>query len=140
MQVGCRSASWYADDLLDNFARPSVREIVPELQHLEVGQWLPMTLTPSAKRSFVVEGFDRPWWTPIHTWAWQLVPLAADGPTRLITRLHTFYNWRRPATLRTVSLMELGHFAMMRRMLRGIRDRAGAEHRGQWAWPTTRSD
>src|SRR5215469_370294 len=44
VQVGCLRGGWYADDLLDNFARPSVRRIVPELQDLRVGQclaWVP---------------------------------------------------------------------------------------------------
>jgi hypothetical protein len=36
VQVGCGGAGWYADDLLDNFARPSARRIIPELQDLEV--------------------------------------------------------------------------------------------------------
>jgi hypothetical protein len=58
--------------------------------------------------------------------AWRLVPLT-DGRTRLISRLHTFYDWRRPGTLVTVLLMEFGDYAMMRRMLRGIRERAEAE-------------
>ncbi|MDQ2875257.1 MAG: hypothetical protein M3Y33_10850 [Actinomycetota bacterium] len=55
-----RAGGWYANDLLDNFACPSVREIVPELQHIAVGQWLPMVLRPSAKRVFVVDGFAEP--------------------------------------------------------------------------------
>ena len=42
VQVGCLQAGFYADDLLDNLARPSAREIVPELQGLSVGRWLPM--------------------------------------------------------------------------------------------------
>ena len=37
VQVGYRRAGWYAGDLLDNFARPSVQRIVPELQDLRVG-------------------------------------------------------------------------------------------------------
>ncbi|MDP4507906.1 hypothetical protein [Nonomuraea turcica] len=41
VQVGYGRAGWYADDLLDNFARPSIREIVPELQDLRIGQWPP---------------------------------------------------------------------------------------------------
>src|SRR5262249_10876007 len=34
VQVGYRRAGWYAGDFLDNFARPSVRRIVPELQDI----------------------------------------------------------------------------------------------------------
>jgi hypothetical protein len=131
VQVGCGRAGWYADDLLDNFARPSARRIIPELRHLEVGQWLPMVLKPSERLSFIVDGFDEPHWllwrSRARSWAWRLVPLT-DGRTRLISRLHTFYDWRRPGTLITVLLMEFGDYSMMRRMLRGIRERAEAEH------------
>jgi hypothetical protein len=131
VQVGCTRAGWYADDLLDNFARPSAWEIVPELQDLRVGQWLPMVPNPTERTVFVVDSFAAPSWLlwrgSIRTWAWRLVPLE-QGCTRLITRLHTIYDWRRPWTPVTVLLMELADYPMMRRMLRGIRARAEAEH------------
>lgn len=132
VQVGCLRAGWYSDDLLDGLAHPSARQIVPELQDLEVGRWLPMSPTPSETTSFVVDSFQEPGWmlwrTPTSSWAWRLVPLS-DGRTRLITRLHVVYDWRRPGTVPAVLLMEFGDFPMMRRMLRGIRERAEAEHR-----------
>ena len=34
-------------NLLDNFARPSAREIIPELQDLHIGQWLAWVPRPS---------------------------------------------------------------------------------------------
>jgi hypothetical protein len=55
VQVGYRRAGWYAGDLLDNFARPSVRRIVPELQDLHVGQWLAMVPRPSERTAFEVD-------------------------------------------------------------------------------------
>jgi len=132
VQVGCLRAGWYADDLLDDLARPSARRIVPELQGLAVGQWLPMAPRPTETTSFVVDSYDEPHWmlwrTPTSTWAWRLVPLP-DGRTRLITRLAAGYDWRRASTALAVVLMEFGDFPMMRRMLRGIRERAEAEHR-----------
>ena len=39
VQVGFGRAGFYSNDLLDNFARPSLREIDPDLQKLEAGQW-----------------------------------------------------------------------------------------------------
>jgi hypothetical protein len=130
VQVGYRRAGWYAGDLLDNFARPSVRRIVPELQDLRVGQWLAMVPRPSERTAFVVDSFAEPLWllwrTPNRTWAWRLNPLPG-GRTRLVTRLSTVYEWRRPLALGTVVLMECADYPMMRRMLRGIRDRAEAE-------------
>jgi hypothetical protein len=133
VQVGCLRAGWYSDDLLDNLAHPSAREIVPELQDLQVGRWLPMAPTPSVTSAFTVDSFETPRWmmwrTPSSTWAWRLVPLP-DGGTRLVTRLRAVYDWRRASTVLWLPLMEFGDFPMMRRMLRGIRERAEAERRG----------
>src|SRR4051812_48031063 len=129
VQVGCLRAGWYADDLLDNLAHPSARQIVPELQNLQAGRWLPMAPQPTETTAFVVDSFQAPdwmlWRTPTSTWAWRLEPLP-DGRTRLISRLRFAYDWRHPGG---IALMELGDWPMMRRMLRGLRERAEAEHR-----------
>jgi hypothetical protein len=132
VQVGWRRAGWYADDLLDNFAHASAREIIPELQDLHVGQFLAMVPRASERTAFRVDGFVAPdwllWRTPNRTWAWRLLPLS-DGRTRLVTRMHTVYEWSRPWVLGTVLLMEVADYPMMRRMLRGIRHRAETAHR-----------
>jgi hypothetical protein len=132
VQVGCLRAGWYSDDLLDDLAHPSAWEIVPQLQDLQVGAWLPMAPTPSAASAFEVDSFEAPRWmlwrTPSSSWAWRLVPLP-DGGTRLVTRLHAVYDWHRASTVLWAPLMEFGDFPMMRRMLRGIRERAEDEHR-----------
>jgi hypothetical protein len=50
-----------------------------------------------------------------------------DGRTRLVTRVRALHEWRKPLTaLLGIALMEFGDFAMMRRMLLGIKDRAEA--------------
>jgi hypothetical protein len=132
VQVGCHRAGWYSNDLLDNLGRPSATEIVPDLQHLEVGQWVAMSPVgpPSQETAFKVAGYETNrwllWTKPDASWVWQLTPDGA-GRTRLVTRNHTRYDWSRPgAALLGVSLMEVGDFAMMRRMLLGLRDRAEA--------------
>lgn len=44
--------------------------------------------------------------------------------TRLVTRVQAFYDWHQPAAaVHGMVLMEFGDFAMMRRMLLGIRHR-----------------
>ncbi len=127
IQVGWSRGGWYADDLLDNFARPSARQVVPQLQDLHVGQWLRMMPHASERTAFKVDSFVRDSWllwrTPNRTWSWRLVP-SGQARTRLITRIRTRYEWRRPLTPLTVLLMEVADYPMMRRMLRGIRDRA----------------
>lgn len=134
VQVGYRRGGWYANDLLDNFALPSAREIVPDLQDIHVGQWLPMVPRPGERTAFVVDSFVVAEWllwrTPNRTFAWRLLPLPG-GRTRLIARLGTAYEWSRPLVLGTVVLMEFGDYPMMRRMLRGIRKRAETQHRRQ---------
>jgi hypothetical protein len=129
VQVGCLRAGFYSNDLLDNLGHPSARDLVPELQQLEVGQWIPMSPTaPSDVTALRVEAFEVNRWLlwrkPDSTWVWRLTN-TGDGTTRLVTRVHATYDWRRPLTaLLGVVLMEFGDFAMMRRMLHGIKDRA----------------
>jgi hypothetical protein len=130
VQVGCYRAGWYSNDLLDNLGRPSATTIVPSFQHLEIGQWVPMSpsATPSDRTALKVHSFVvNEWllWTkPDSTWAWQLTPTDTNG-TRLVTRIHAVYDWQHPLTaLFGVILMEFGDFAMQRRMLRGIKARA----------------
>jgi hypothetical protein len=128
VQVGCLRAGFYAHDLLDNLGHPSSWTILPEFQRLEIGQWVPMSPTPSETTAFKVAGFEVDRWLlwkqPLSTWSWVLTPTAADS-TRLVTRLRTDVDWHHPAisTLTTVR-NEFGDYPMMRRMLLGIRDRA----------------
>ena len=131
VQVGCLRGGFYSDDLLDNLGRPSAHKIVPELQRLHVGQWVPMSPTaPTEVTAFRVDGFETERWLlwrkPDSTWVWTLTDLG-DGRTRLVTRVRALHEWRKPLTaLLGVALMVFGDFAMMRRMLLGIKDRAEA--------------
>ncbi|HZM56374.1 MAG TPA: hypothetical protein VFC03_15240 [Acidimicrobiales bacterium] len=130
VQVGSQRAGWYSNDLLDNLGRPSAVTIVPALQSLEVGQWVPMSPfgPPSEATAFKVDSFMATewllWTKPDSTWAWKLTPLEG-GRTRLVSRVHARYDWGHPlSALLGVLLMEFGDFAMMRRMLKGIKARA----------------
>jgi hypothetical protein len=143
VQVGCGRAGWYSNDLLDNLGRPSAREILPELQSLEVGQWVPMAPSPpSPTTALRVDGFEIDRWLlwrkPDSTWSWTLTPLDTGG-TRLVTRVYAVYDWTKPAmALLGVVLMEVGDFAMMRRMLLGIKERAERTHGPAAATPSRR--
>ncbi len=130
VQVGCLKAGFYANDLLDNLGHPSAREILPEFQHLEIGQWVPMSPTPNDTTAFTVAGFEENrwllWQQPLSTWSWRLTELPHQQ-TRLVTRLRIHLDWSHKAiSVLSVVLNEFGDFAMMRRMLLGIRDRAEA--------------
>jgi hypothetical protein len=56
VQMGCRRAGWYSYDGLDNGGVPSVARVVPELQHVEVGDLFPWT--PNAYDGFVVKAVE----------------------------------------------------------------------------------
>ena len=58
------------------------------------------------------------------TWSWTLTRLPG-GRTRLVTRLRQRYR-PRPGAIVTLLLAEFGDFPMMRKMLRGIKQRAEA--------------
>jgi hypothetical protein len=130
VQAGCLRAGFYSNDLLDNLGHPSATTIVPGLQHLEVGQRVPMSpgAAPSDRTAFTVHKFEVNEWLlwskPDSTWAWRLTPVGDDG-TRLLTRIRAGYDWQRPLmAVFSMLLMEFGDFAMLRRMLRGIKARA----------------
>jgi hypothetical protein len=130
VQVGCLRAGWYSNDLLDNLTHPSAEIIVPQYQDLHVGQWVPMSPTPSDKTAFKVAAIEPNrllvWQQPVSSWVWKLTPVGEKG-TRLITRLRILYDWdHRLDALLSLLLNEFGDFPMMRRMLLGIKRRAEA--------------
>ncbi len=126
-QVGFGRAGFYSYDLLDNLGRPSADAVLPEWQEVRVGDLIaPMKNPPTVDTSFRVHAVDEPRWIvwskPDSTWVWTLTP-QPDGGTRLVTRIRQRYA-RRPATAVTILLSEFGDFAMMRKMLLGIKRRA----------------
>jgi hypothetical protein len=131
VQVGCQRAGFYSNDLLDNLAHPSATTILPEYQTLQVGQWVPMSpaAEPTDRTALKVDSFEVNHWLlwskPDSTWVWRLTP-TGDGGTRLVTRIHAVYNWKHHPLMASLGLvlMEFGDFAMLRKMLRGIKQRA----------------
>lgn len=136
VQVGLTRAGWYSYDILDNLGRPSARRIIPELQHLTAGDIIPMS--PNGKQGMAVHSLHAPhqmvWGTPGETTlAWQLDP-AAEGSTRLITRVRSRYRWRSPS-IAFSALLEFGDIWMMRRMLLNLRDRVESARDGTSGQP-----
>jgi hypothetical protein len=128
VQIGYRRAGFYTYDLLDNAGYPSTDTIIPQYQHVQVGNWMPMARTVTETTAFKVTSFETARWLlwekPDSTWAWQLIP-HDGGRTRLISRLKQRYRWQTPGpALLTVVLLEFGDFPMMRRVLTGIKARA----------------
>ncbi|HEV3484467.1 MAG TPA: hypothetical protein VG106_03600 [Vicinamibacterales bacterium] len=130
VQVGFGKAGFYSNDLLDNLGHPSADRIDPRFQQVRIGDWVPMFSKVNETTAFRVHSFERPgylvWRKRDSTWAWRLIPLP-DGRTRLVTRLRQLYDWKAPGgALLTIALMEFGDFPMIRRMLKGIKERAEA--------------
>jgi hypothetical protein len=129
VQIGFNRAGFYAYDLLDNLARSSAERVIPELQHPQVGDWIPMSPTINEMTAFRVKGFEPNRWMlwskPDSTWCWSLRPID-DERTRLVCRIKVKYEWEKPTVFLSLFLMELGDFLMNRRQLLGIRRRAEA--------------
>lgn len=137
-QLGYRRGGFYTYDVLDNAGERSADRIIAAYQQLAAGDSIPMFHeTHGLAVAYIVDSLDPPHWMlwvhrphagdePDSTWSWRLVPRPGGG-TRLITRMKQDYRWSTPRlALFNVGLMELGDFAMERRMLRGIRARAEA--------------
>jgi hypothetical protein len=127
-QMGFGRGGWYSYDVLDNLGHPSAERIVPEFQHLEAGDLIPMG--PGDASGMRVNGFvvDRwiVWWDEknrLMTWAWAF-DLLPDGTTRLVTRVRSRCSWRHPVSAVWLLLVELADFPMMRKCLLNIKHRA----------------
>jgi len=132
VQIGYQRGGLYSYDWLDRLFsyldRPSATCILPEFQHLAVGDNIPLGRSPSWPvaviepcRALVLDmrnmsGFD---------WVWQfgLYPID-ENRTRLVSRsrVRTQALWARLFTY----AIEPAGFVMTRRMLLGLKDRAEA--------------
>lgn len=130
VQMGYRRGGLYSYDWLDRLFgyldRPSATRILPEFQHLAVGDRIPLGRGPSwpvavieTNRALVLDmrnmgGFD---------WVWQFGLYPVDEKrTRLVSRsrVRTQTAWARLATY----AIEPTGFLMTRRMLLGLKHRA----------------
>jgi hypothetical protein len=127
VQWGWNRAGFYSYDLLDNLGRPSARQILPQFQHLAVGDWVPMGGTTTPYTAYRVTRLEPRTLMlcdkPGGSWLWLLEP-DGTGRTRLISRLRSRYAWTRPTIVTELILMEIGDPFMMRKCLLGIKQRA----------------
>ena len=128
LQMGCRRAGWYSWDILDNAGVRSADRIIPELQHLAVGDVLPArpvggegfkVLRIVPERALVLSGISPEW---AGTWAFVLEPLGSNM-TRLVTRYRAAYP---PSPRMSILLPVLAavHAFMERKQLRTIKHHA----------------
>jgi hypothetical protein len=123
IQMGSGRAGWYAYDHIDNAGVPSAQRIVPELQHVAVGDVMPalpgardvfivskviperalvfvVPLQPNAAGSAAASDPSDP--VPRVSWAFVLEPLDG-GRTRLISRGRISEDWLAPQGAGSVS-------------------------------------
>lgn len=128
VQMGVTRAGWYSYDLLDNLARPSAENILPEHQNLQVGDVIAMS--PDGKQGMRVKDFSKNkwmlWWDNIgdSSWVWEIYS-EGENHSRLVTRVRVKYRWFSPAILFHL-IIEFFDILMMRKCMLGIKRRAEA--------------
>jgi hypothetical protein len=126
VQIGSGRAGFYSYDWIDNAGRPNAREIIPELQHVDVGDLVGML--PGTEVGMWVKGFEANrcmlWWdrNGDATWAWGLCP-QGERHTRLISRLCVRYAWTSPMIIYYL-IQDVGEIVVMRKCMVGIKERA----------------
>ena len=132
LQMGCQRGGWYSWDALDNGGVRSADHIIPELQHLAIGDLVPArpvgaegfkVLRIVPERALVLSSMSPRW---EGTWAFVLEPLGA-GKTRLVTRYRAAYppNVRMSIMLPVIATV---HAFMERKQLRTIKHHAEHLH------------
>ena len=127
VQIGSGRAGWYSYDWIDNGRVPSSEVIVPELQHLKVGDLVPMV--PGKDVGVWVKELEPNrrmlWWDRKgeYSWEWQLDPID-DESTRIVTRLRATYPPLWSSKTLYVMLATTGDIVMIRKCLLGIKARA----------------
>jgi hypothetical protein len=130
-QMGAGSrAGWYSYDFLDNRRRPSARRIIPELQHIRVGDIFPalpgitqgFVLLAVEPERFLVLGWRNPDGTIMVTWAFVLE--CREDTTRLVVRAR--YHLPDRSGWPPIFVVRFEHFVMQRKQLLEIARRVGS--------------
>jgi hypothetical protein len=127
-QMGYRRGGLYSYDWLDRLFgyldQPSAEQVLPQFQHIEAGDTIPVGRGPAwpvvevdAERALVLEPV-----AGMVTWSFALVPLDAST-TRLVTRVRLRQE-RTLASRLTLLALDPAALVMTRKMLLGVRRRA----------------
>jgi hypothetical protein len=145
VQLGCQRAGWYSYDLLDNGGQLSAGRILPEHQHLAVGDEVLLTpkgplampvATVEPEKALVLGGtlntrtgegvapgdpLPEAYYTGINAF---VLEQASEGATRLLFRQRLDWSPALANTLIYRVFLEPISFVMGRKMLEGIKRRA----------------
>ena len=143
VQIGYHRAGWYAYDTFDNDDIPSAETILPEFQHLEIGQVLGeegFAVREIEPTRHLVLAFHHPkttWVVKQGVWplfghcsmSLQLRPLLDGERTRFVYRVR--FSAPRLGRLLFLPFFEPADFFSSRRMLTGIKRRAESHYPGR---------
>lgn len=159
VQLGQDRGGFYSYDRLENLAGADIHnleQIVPEMQHLKVGDFVPMAPVewdvPTGGFTVVriepeqaivwrqgwpqdVESLNPSEAQRRGTWAFVLEEVD-EGTTRLLLRERSGHKPRMRDVVFHYLFMERQHFIMERRMLKGIKERAERAHAARTAKPS----
>lgn len=129
VQMGWGRAGWYGYDLVDNGAKPSAWEIIPEFQYLEIGTAFPM----SPWTAMYCRDYEEPRWMllrmgnvggkDIGTFLWYLDPID-ERRTRVIIRMRDKYKWLNPPVIAMQLAVDVGDVFFQWKCLQGVKARA----------------
>ena len=131
VQMGYKRGGMYSYDWIDRLLgildRPSAERIIPEFQHLEVGDVIPLGKPPSwpvkaiePNRSLLLDIRDK----GIHiTWSFLLEEVDEEH-TKFILRIRQYLASKLFTILLSFPIVDFGSFLMVRKFLLGIKRRA----------------
>ena len=125
VQIGYRRAGWYGYDWFDNDGIPSADRIIPQLQHMQVGDTVPVSPIANLKVAAVEPNRYLLWEgeSGHDSWVLALYPIDASH-TRLVWRMHDApYQWTSPYVIPQL-FSDLADLVAVRQNMLGIKERA----------------
>jgi hypothetical protein len=125
LQIGYRRAGWYGYDWFDNDGIPSADRIIPQLQHMQVGDNVPISPIANIKVAAVEPNRYLLWKgeSGHDSWILALYPIDASH-MRLVWRMHDApYQWTSPYVIPQL-FSDLADLVAVRQNMLGIKARA----------------
>jgi hypothetical protein len=125
VQIGYKRAGWYGYDGIDNAGITSAERIIPELQHIQVGDAVPIWVGINFKVEAVEPNRYVVWESETGRDSWTLALYPVDAThTRLVWRIHNApYLWTSPYIVAQL-FTDLADFIAVRENMQGIKKRA----------------
>jgi hypothetical protein len=126
LQIGYRRAGWYGYDWVDNDGLPSSDRIIPQLQHLKVGDDLPIWKGINDTVAAIEPNHSLLWESKNGRDSMVLALYRVDeSHTRLVWRKRDApYNWTSPSIGIPQIFSDLADFIAIRQNMLGIKERA----------------